>query len=266
MSRLFPIAAVALLVLVIDGCGGASQKAAPSEAALNTGSPKGRVVPAVTVPDVVGLSEGVAAKTLAAAGLVTNVRYVDDVPRTGVVYRENPAAGRDVPNHSVVLLHISLPPRLPPPGQENEMEINRLSRLVMDHPDVFVGLYRDEAAVPYVVFGPGADSEEWTDRLQEAANGISYPFAGVGYRTDRCSRTRASLRALQEEITTDRDWTDNAHLAFGVWVQPETCTVRIESDLLMPAEIDALVERYGTAVSFDTSEGSHPELLPLAND
>ena len=41
------------------------------------------------------------------------------------------------------------------------------------------------------------------------------------------------------------------------------CTVRIESDLLERAEIEALVERYGTAISFDTSEGSHPVLLPL---
>lgn len=195
-----------------------------------------------------------------------NVRYVDDVPRKGAVYRSLPAAGSDVPDHSVVLLHISLPPRLPPPGQEHEGEIGALSRLVTRHPDVFVGLYRDEAAVPHVVFGPGADPEEWADRLQEAAERISYPVEGVGYRTDTCSRTRASLRAIQGEITTSQDWSENKHLAFAIWVQPETCTVRVESDLLIPAEIEALVERYGTAISFDTSEGSHPELLSLTSD
>jgi hypothetical protein len=45
-------------------------------------------------------------------------------------------------------------------------------------------------------------------------------------------------------------------VAFGVWVQPETCTVRVESDLLTPSEIQALVDGYGTALSFDTTEGS----------
>jgi hypothetical protein len=262
MSRLFLIAAIALPALVIGGCGSASQEATPGGAPSTTERPNG-LVSAVAVPDVVGLSEGQAARALDAAGLVANVRYLDDVPRKGTVYDADPAAGRVVPDHSVVLLHISLPPRLPPPGREHELEIAPLSRLVTDHPDVFVGLYRDEAAVPHVVFGPRADPEAWTDRLQEAADGISYPVKGVGYRTDRCPRTLASLRALQDEITTDQDWTANKHLAFGVWVQPETCTVRVESDLLLPAEIEALVDRYGTAISFDTSEGSHPVPLSL---
>jgi hypothetical protein len=99
--------------------------------------------------------------------------------------------------------------------------------------------------------------------LQEAASGITYTHEGVGYRADRCSRTHASLRSIENEITTNQDWKQNRNLAYGVWLQPESCTVRIESDLLERAEIEALVERYGTAISFDTSEGSHPVLLPL---
>jgi hypothetical protein len=166
-----------------------------------------------------------------------------------------------VDEHSVVLVYIALPPRLPLPAPEQEMEIGPLSRLVTGHPDVFVGLYRDEAAVPHVVFGRGAYPLGWTERLREAATGITYPEQGVGYRADRCSRTEASLRAVQNEITTNQDWTKNRRLAFGVWIQPETCTVRVESDLLVPAEIEALVERYGTAISFDTTEGSHPVRL-----
>ena len=200
-------------------------------------------------------------KMLAAAGLVANVRYADDVPRTGAVYRAVPAARSEVQDHSVVLLRVSLPPRLPPSGQEHELETRSLSRLVTDHPDVFVGLYRDESAVPHVVFGPGADPDEWAGRLTEAAKGIDYPAEGIGYRSDTCSRTEARLRAIQDEITANQDWTENERLAFGVWVQPETCTVRVESDLLRIAEIAALVARYGTAISFDTTEGSRPVLL-----
>jgi len=222
---------------------------------------KGFVASTVAVPDVVGLSEGKAVKLLDSAGLVANVRYGWDAPRTGEVYRSAPAAGSDVPDRSAVVLYISLPRRLPPPGQEHEMEIGPLGRLVARHPEVFVGLYRDEAAIPHVAFGPGADPEEWADRLTEAAQGISYPAEGIGYRVDTCSRDRRSLRAIQDEITTDQSWTQNKHLAFAVWVQPETCTVRVESDQLMRADIAALVVRYGTAVSFDTSKGAAPILL-----
>ena len=67
------------------------------------------------------------------------------------MYRAVPGAGSEVQDYSVVLLRVSLPPRLPPPGQEHELETRSLSRLVTDHPDVFVGLYRDGAADPHVV-------------------------------------------------------------------------------------------------------------------
>jgi hypothetical protein len=253
-----PLAAIASLVLVLGGCGSTLQRATPDEAASTTESAR---VSAVSVPDVIGLTEGDAVKALDAAGLVANVRYDRDLPRTATVDHAVPAPGTDVDDHSVVLLYIARPPHLPLPVPEQEMEIAPLSRLVTDHPNVFVGLYRDEAAVPHVVFGPGADPNEWADRLREAARGITYPQEGVGYRTDTCSRTEASLHAIADEVMTNRDWTENRHLAFGAWVQPETCTARIESDLLVPAEIQALVERYGTAISFDTSDGSHPVLL-----
>lgn len=56
---------------------------------------------------------------------------------------------------------------------------------------------------------------------------------------------------------------EDQHPAFGVWVQPETCTVRVESDLLSQSEVRALVDRYGKAISFDTTEGSAGEQLTL---
>jgi PASTA domain len=263
MSRLLSIVAIALLALMLGGCRGAAREPTSSETAP---LPQGSGLSTVAVPNVVGLSEGTAARALAAAGLVANVRYRADVPRAGAVFGAAPAAGSDMPEGSVVVLFISLPPRLPPPGQEHEMEMAKLATLVGRHPEVFVGLYRDEAAVPHVVFGPGADPADWADRLAEAAKGISYPAAGISYRSDTCPRSLASLRAIQEEITTHQDWTENKHLAFGVGVDAKTCTVRVQSDLLARADIEALVDRYGTAVSFDTSEGSHPERLSPVED
>ena len=264
MLRLLLLAAIAFPVVAFVGCGEAAQKGAPGEAAQATTVRTGSAASTAAVPDLVGLAEGEAARALDAVGLVANVRYVADVPRRGAVYRTVPAAGSDVPDRSVVLLFVSLPPRLPSPGQEQEMEMGPVAELITRRPDVFVGLYRDGAAVPHVVFGPGGEPEEWADRLQQAARGISYPVEGVGYRTDTCSRSHTSLRAVQDEITADQAWTENERLAFGVWVHPETCTVRVESDLLAPAEIEALVARYGTAISFDTTPGSHPELLSSA--
>lgn len=102
----------------------------------------------------------------------------------------------------------------------------------------------------------------WEDRLTAAAEGIDYPREDSGYRTDTCARDRKSLRSLQDEIVrTRREWAEDSRLAFGVWVQPETCTVRVESHLLRLADIETLVARYGTAISFDTSEGAAP--MPL---
>ena len=105
-------------------------------------------------------------------------------------------------------------------------ELGRVG-LVEDNPDAFVGLFRDEAGVVVVAFDPAADPDALEERLTAAAEGINYQEEGSGYRTATCPRSRASLEAIQDEITT-RDWTENTRLAFGVWVQPETCTVRVD--------------------------------------
>jgi hypothetical protein len=103
--------------------------------------------------------------------------------------------------------------------------------------------------------GSGASAIRRHSRV--AGSGINYPEADAGYGTDTCPRDRKSLRTLQDEIVrTGKDWADDERVAFGIWVQPETCTVRVESDLLTPAEIQDLVDGYGPAISFDTSEGS----------
>jgi hypothetical protein len=219
----------------------------------------------VSVPDVVGLGESEAVRALGASGLVANVRYAYDAPRTGKVLHSDPEAGNELRANSAIVLSIALGPRLPTPGQEDEMDIHPLGSVVQDHPEVFVGLYRDAAGVPHVVFGPGVDPETWDERLRAAAERLHYPREGVGYRPDMCSRDLKTLRAMQDEIApagrATKWWTKNERLAFGVEVHPETCTVRVESDLLTPDDIEALVNRYNTAISFDTTECAHPVLL-----
>ncbi len=220
----------------------------------------------VSVPDVVGLTEGEAVKALGAAGLVANVRYDDEAPRTGEVFRSDPEAGSELPGGAVIVLSIAYEPPLPmpTPAQEQGAVPKAFSRLIKGHPEVFFGLYRDATGTLVVVFGPGVDPDRWKDRLTAASQSINYPTEDSGYRTDNCSRDEKSLRVLQDEIArTRKDWSENNRLAFGVWVQPETCTVRVESDKLTPADIGALVARYGTALSFNTSEGAAPILLPL---
>ena len=151
------------------------------------------------------------------------------------------------------------------PAPEQEQLPAAFSRLIQDTPAVFFGLYRAEDGVPVVVFNPGVDPATWDDRLTAAATWIDYPAVGSGYRSNTCSRHWKSLRVLQDEIVrTSNDWAaPPRRAAFGVWVQPETCTVRVESDVLLPSEIRTLVDRYGTALSFDTSEGAAGSLLPL---
>lgn len=209
---------------------------------------------AVLVPEIVGLGEAQAVKALGMAGLVANVRYDYGAPLTGKVLHSDPEAGSEVTAGSVIILSISLY-RLPMPEPEDEQAPAAFGRLLERNPDVFFGTYLDETGGRVVAFAPGADPAEWQDRLTEALEG--QPF-----RTDRCSQTRASLRRIQDEIAA-KEWTDNKRLRFNVGVDTRTCTVRVGSDLLTPSEIRTLVDRYGTAISFDTSEGSAGMLVPL---
>jgi PASTA domain len=250
---------VASTALLVAACGTAES---PEPKAGDTREATSSSARAVSIPDVVGLSEGEAVKALGAVGLVANVRYDKDAPRTGKVVASDPEAGSELPASSVVVLSIAYGPRLPMPTPEQEQLPRAFSSLIEDNPQPFFGSYRDEDGVLVVVFNPGVDPAAWDDRLTAAAEGIDYPAEDSGYRTDACPRDRKSLRALQDEIVRTRsDWADDPRLAFGVWVQPETCTVRVESDLLTAGDIEALVDRYGTAISFDTSEGAAPRLL-----
>jgi hypothetical protein len=251
MTRIFVIAVLLSIALTGSGCGAAQQAAnvRPSaDSAVGSSS--------VIVPDVAGLPERLAARKLAVAGLTADVRYEADAPRTGVVLRSHPRAG-SATRLTIVRLDIALAPRQPTPTIGHEQDLHALGTLIDTHPGAFVGLYLDETALPHVVFGPGVDAAAWTERLGAAAGSLPY-------ETDACNRGRQALHAIQDDIASNQDWTKSNHLAFGVGVDPGTCTARIESDLLTPREMRSLARRFGTAVSFDTTPGSHPVLLPLA--
>jgi hypothetical protein len=205
------------------------------------------------VPDVVGLTEAEAVRAVGSVELVANIRYDVDAPRTGRVLRSSPAAGAAAPANAVVVLTTAPQPRLPPPSADEEQELHALGTLVEANAAAFVGLYVGAGGTPHVVFGRGAEPAQWKRRLDAAAGSRRYV-------TETCARDRATLRALQDELR-ERTWTAEESLAFGVYVHPATCTVRVESDLLTPAEIDALAARFGTAISIDTTPGSHP--VPL---
>jgi hypothetical protein len=252
------IAGVAAIVVVAVASGAVAQAVRNDGAGVGTDRDHASVMGAarqssVSVPDVVGMTEPEAVKAVGALGLVANVRFAKDAPPTGRVLRSDPESASDLEPRSVILLTISPSPRLPAPGPGHEQDLQPFNSLVEDHPETFVGLYRDERGIPHAVFGAGADPASWRDRLTAAAEGLPY-------RTDTCSRTWASLRAMQDEIA-EKGWTENKQLGFGVEVHPATCTVRVESDLLTAADIRTLVERYGTAISFDTTKGLHPVLL-----
>jgi PASTA domain len=254
-ARVRGVGALTMLALFIGACAGG----VPSGSSGPAGSlrpTKAALEDPAAVPDVIGLNEADAVKALAESGLVANVRLDRDAPRTGAVRRSTPASGNEPSEHMVVVLDVALRPRLPVPEPEHEQDAHMLSSLVDGSPAAFVGLYRDGRGTAVIVFGPGVDPGSWRDRLTAAA-------AGLPYRTEMCSRDRRSLRAMQDEIAT-QDWSASKSPPFGVWVDPSSCTVRVESDLLTPGHIEALADRFGTAISTDTTPGSHPELLPLA--
>ena len=257
MRGIRSFAAITLVTGVVVGCGSDSPPA-KSRGEGDAHTTARALSSTAAVPDLVGLTEGGAARALDAGGLVLNVRYVDDAPRTASVLSSDPAAGTAVAAGSVVVVEVSYPPRLPLPRPEQESEIRPLSGLVARHPETFVGLYRGVDGAPRVVFGPGVDSDAWLGRLDEAAAGLTYPREDVGYGVESCPRAHSRLRAIQDEIAEDQSWHHRKGLAFGLWVQPETCTLRVESDLLRADEIEALIERYGTEISFNTTPGAHP--------
>ena len=205
------------------------------------------------VPNMVGLRQRDAVKALAAAGLIAEVRIDSEAPNTGKVLSSVPEAHEPLAPGSSVLLFVAWePPRPPPPpGVNPEERYTELGGFVEGHPEIFVGYYIDEHGDLVIVFDPGVDIEAWRQRLE--------PHLGKGnehYRTESCSHSLGELQRIAYEIEPN----DFPHkIAYSGDVEPETCTVRITSDQLTHEDIRALSERFGTVVSFETTDGSHPE-------
>jgi len=211
----------------------------------------------VSVPDVSGLPESEAVKTLAAAGLVAEIRYDPGASKSGTVLSSDPPGGSAMSPTVAVRLVIAPHPLLPTPGPGHEQDVHPLSSLVEANHQAFVGLYRDDTGVPVVVFNRGADPSAWREQLDAVAG-------SQRYLTDVCPRTHGELHEVQDEIAL-RVWSPNADsISFGAFIDPATCSVRVESDQLSAADIQALVDRFGTAITVDTTPGSHPELLMSA--
>jgi hypothetical protein len=256
--RIFTASVVGIVVVGasvagVAGVGAVMRDRVPREPA--TGSPMPASPPTATpptipalvpVPDVVGMAERDAVKALAAAGIPAEIRHEAEAPPTGRVLRSDPPAGTGVAPGSFVRLYAAYEPPSPVPGPREEAEWNArigpLSRLVQASREAFVGMYLDEAGVPVVVFNPGVDPDAWQERLERAAGALAY-------RTEVCPRSREELERIQAELGR-RAWSPNAaSIAFATSVSPSTCSVWVESGELKQADLRALGERFGTAVT-----------------
>jgi hypothetical protein len=203
----------------------------------------------VTVPDVEGTPVAEAIHTLAQAGLVAVLNQAADAPRSGAVEAMEPAPGSSAAEGSLVRLEVGAPPRRSVPAGTPEQE--PLGRAVEECPVECLGLYRADDGTPVVVLAPGVDEQKWRERLAAAA-------AGRAFRIEIGTRSARELEAVQKRLSR-RDWSPHAReIGFVTFVDPASSTVRVESDQLSPGDLAALAERFGTAVSIDTSPGSHP--------
>jgi len=208
------------------------------------------------VPDVVGVLERDAVKMLDQAGLAAEIRWEGKAPGDGKVLGSEPPADAELAPGGIVVLFVSWPPPFhpPPPGINPEERFTFFGGLIDAHPDTFVGYYIDDAdGVPVIVLPSGVDAEPWRERLETALG-----KGNKEYRTETCSRSRDELYRVQDEIEPSLF---PHEIGFVTSPDPATCTVRIDSDQLTRADMHLLIARFGTAVSFNTSEGNHPERL-----
>jgi hypothetical protein len=120
----------------------------------------------VVVPNLTGLSEGDAVKMLAEVGLLAEIRYQKEAPRTGLVLGTDPPSGSEVEAGSSVQVRIPYEPPLPVPDPAEEQQWNEhlapVSQLIESNPQAFLGVYRDNldpGGILVVVFNPGADED-----------------------------------------------------------------------------------------------------------
>jgi hypothetical protein len=70
----------------------------------------------------------------------------------------------------------------------------------------------------------------------------------------------SELEQVQRELAL-RTWSPRTtSIAFGLNVDPATCSVRLISDLLQPSDVRDLTAQYGSLITIDTRHG-HPVRL-----
>ena len=136
----------------------------------------------------------------------------------------------------------------PPSGSiDQPTDLASLGTFVSAHPEAFVGLYLDGSGVAVVAFGSGVDPAAWESGLRAAAG-------EQAWRTIRCGATRAALDDVQRALGSFA-W-PSGRPSYAADVDPATCSVRVVSDMLSPADLAALHDRFGAAVTVDPT--GHP--------
>lgn len=234
------LAATALAAFAVAACAAPGTRPAtvppPTEA---PGSPAPQ--PAV-VPDVTGEDVAAARTLLMHAKLVPVVRYAPEIlVNAGSVMLSMPKAGVSTAAGDVVVLVVAGEPNTA--SDSGTPGAQALRDLTAAREEIFVGVgYADNDArkALVVALAPGVDPSVWQDRLTAAAGSQKFTVR-------QCGHTLAELRQIQAGLLSD-----GAHdTPIAASVRPAECAVHIVANL--PAdEIDALKERYGTAVVVQT--------------
>ncbi|MFC7484167.1 hypothetical protein ACFQX7_34775 [Luedemannella flava] len=117
-----------------------------------------------------------------------------------------------------------------------------LADLVASRPDVFVGLGVEKRGVIIVALNPGVDPAAWRPVVDRYA-------AGKSHLVTICTHSLAELTGIADELVARR-WSPRAtRIAFAVVTDPVTCSVQLSTDQLTTDEENALVERYGDAIT-----------------
>ena len=217
--------------------------------------PTSRVLPASGgVPNVIGRSEAAAVKLLARYGLVAEIRYDPSSSPAGMVMDEAPPAGAAWPRSHVIGLLIAGRGELNGPlgGPKNEPDetLAPFAALIGANPQAFVGMYRDQAGTPVVVFNPGISPTAWRAQLGALARGRPY-------RTESCSHSLAELNGVADDLATADGILRQKHISFGVGVDAQTCTVRVHASALAASVLAALSKLYGPLITIDASGSPH---------
>lgn len=199
------------------------------------------------MPNVVDLGEGDALKLLARAGLEATVVYERrrDVS-AGLVTKSLPPSGTRLSGKRLVIFVASPPQQAP---DVDDGSLSALGRLIEREPAVFLGAYRKRSGSLHVAFNPGVDMAAWFDDIEDAVGGEDYEVTS-------CVKSGVQLEGIQRELG-NRGWDVDPSAAFSAWVDPSSCSVKLQSDQLSDEDVWRLAQMFGRLVTIDTSGGAY---------